>query len=84
MNIGTKYKLDSDSLNITLKEKQENKKTGEVYWKAIGYFATPQEALRFLTLLKIRESEFVDLERVIKELDKTYALISSLKIPARP
>jgi len=84
MNIGTKYKIESDSLNIYLKERHENKKTGEVYWRSIGYFATPQAALKSLVLLNVRESELKDLETVIKELNKIYRKIDGLRIPAQP
>jgi len=67
LKAGKLYKLESDSLNITLCEK---KKTLE----------TDKEALKFLVDLKVRETELKDLEVVVKKQDELYKLIGQLKV----
>ena len=84
MKIGKKYKLESDTNNITLYEKQTNKKTGGVYWTTLAYFATPKNALKFLADHKIREGGFTDLETITRQQDEIYSLINSLNIPEKP
>ncbi len=78
MNIGD-YKLDSDTYNITLSEKRTNKKANTVYYKQIAYFATPQNALKYLVDLELRLDGFRDLETITKKQQELYTLIGSLK-----
>ena len=83
MKIGTKYKLESDSLNIVLYEKYKvktGKHTGETGWKPLGYFGTPQNALKFLADHKLKESGMKDMEQIVKTQQKIYDLIDSLKL----
>ena len=77
MNIGNKYKIDSDALNITLYQKEKTK-MGKVRWVIIGYFATLGNTLKFLVDLGVREGHLKDLETVVKKQDELYALINSL------
>ena len=51
------YKIESDSLNITVFEKMLSKKSGESYWKPIGYFSNVQNALRFMVDLEVNKTE---------------------------
>ena len=74
MNIGNKYKIDSDALNITLYQKEKTK-MGKVRWVIIGYFATLGNTLKFLVDLGVREGHLKDLETVVKKQDELYALI---------
>ena len=83
MKIGKKYKLESDSSNITLYEKRINKKTKTEYWTTLAYFSIPKNALNFLADHKLRESGFKDLETITKRQDEIYALIKSLNIPEK-
>lgn len=79
MNIGD-YKLESDTHNITLSEKRINKKTNTVYFKHIAYFATPQNALKYLVDLELRLDGFKDLETITKKQQELYTLIDSLTV----
>ena len=79
MNIGTKYKLGADSLNIILYEKHKTKKN-TVHWKAIGFYSNPHNTLKSLADMKIKESQLKDLKTITQKQDEIYALISSLPI----
>ncbi len=80
MLIGKEYRIESDSMNITLYERKINKKTREEYWYALGYFATVQGALHELVNLKVRETGLKDLKTVVKKQDELYHLIESLNL----
>lgn len=79
MNIGTKYQLTTDSYNIILSEKHKSK-SGRVYWKALGFYSNPKNALKGLADMKIKETQFKDLKTITKKQDELYALIESLPI----
>ena len=79
MLIGKKYKVESDSLNVTLYKKETSRKTGAVAWRATNFFSTPQDALRFLVDLKVKETEMKDLAAVVNKQNELYELIRSLK-----
>ena len=82
MLIGHDYKIESDSLNVTLYQRQTSKKSGKEYWKSIGSFSNPKEALYFLSNLKVKESGMKDLETVVKRQDEIKKMILSLtKLP---
>ncbi len=80
MKIGKKYKLESDSSNITLYERRVNKETKKEYWTTLAYFSIPKNALKFLADHKLRESGFKDLETITKRQDEIYELIKNLHI----
>ncbi len=78
MNIGSKYKIESDALNITLYGKHT--KRGELRWEVIGYFGTVQNALRHLVDLGVRESHLTDLKAICEKQEELYALIGNLSL----
>lgn len=77
--IGKKYKIASDELNVIV-YKHHLSKTGREYWRPIGYFATPANALRFLVDLGIRETQLKDLETITKKQGELYSLIKGLAL----
>lgn len=83
MKLGDNYKIESDELNITIYEKRFSKKSGEEYWKTIGYFATVKNALKYAVDLEVSKTELKDLQIVVKKQDELYALIKSLNIPQK-
>jgi hypothetical protein len=84
MLIGDKYRILSDSLNITLYEKAKSKKPGATTWRAIAFFSNPKDALKHLINLKVMETELKDLETVCKRIDELYRLVETLKhLPER-
>ena len=85
MLIGQKYKIESDSLNITAFEKMLSKKSGENYWKPIGYFSNVQNALKFMVDLEVAKTGLKDFQTVTKKQEELYQLILSLKsLPETP
>ncbi len=83
MLIGEKYKIESDSLNVTLYEKRKAKGKSTT-WRAIAFFSNPKNALQHLVNLEVMETEMKDLTAVVKKQDELYALINTLKgLPER-
>lgn len=85
MLVGKNFKIESDSLNVTLSKKiQRKSKEGKVYtdWKAIGYFATPEYALAELVNQKVRDTELKDLKSIVKEINNLHGIIFKL-LPKR-
>lgn len=80
MKIGENFKLESDSMNVTLSRKQTSKKTGGEYWVNEAYFSNPKAALKYLVDMEIRETGFEDLATVTKKQEELYQLIGKLKI----
>lgn len=77
MDIGSKYRIESDSMNITLYQKYTTKK-GEERWRAIGYFSTVGNALKGLVDLKLKESGMKDFKSIVKTQKDIYNLIESV------
>ena len=83
MLIGEKYKVESDSLNVTLYEKRKTKKGG-ILWRPVSYFANSHNLLKHLVDLEVRETEMKDLNTITKKQDELYTLINTLKgLPER-
>lgn len=80
MLIGDKYKIESDSLNVTLYRAATNpRKPGVKTWDAIGYFSKPQHALQHLVDLEVRETSMADLKTVCQKMEELHRLITTLK-----
>ena len=79
MDIGKKYRITADGLNITLSKRfmtkpRDGSLTVEVY-RAIGYYSSPSTALKALVGLEVRETELRDLRTVVAKLDEIYKKI---------
>lgn len=79
MLLGERYKLESDSFNVSLYKRVEVKKTGGTRWKPIAYFSSPHNALRYLVGLELMETGMADLKTVVKKQEELYTLINSLR-----
>jgi len=79
MLIGTKFKIESDNLNVTLsrKRKRTHKDTKETYeaWEIMGYFATVGGALHELVNQGVRDTKLTDLKSIVAKIDKLHNLI---------
>jgi hypothetical protein len=75
MLIGTRYKVESNSLQITVYEKGTSKETKKVYWRAIAYYTTVAAAIKGLLQLEVRKSGLTDLETVQKAIERVEKLI---------
>jgi len=83
MKIDKNWRIESDSMNITLQRRKvlKNKTTGEPYdrWVVEGYFSTVTNALHELVALRIRETKLTDLRTVEKEIETLHKLIEKIK-----
>ena len=81
MEIGIRYKIESNAKNVILYEKVKCKRlsTGETYedWREIGYYATVESALNGLIDQKVRDSELKDLEVVLKEISDLREMVET-------
>lgn len=77
MLIGKTYELVSDRLDVTLKEKRFNPKTGNESWANVAYFSKLESALKYLVDHHVKKSELKDLKTVIDEINKLKKLITA-------
>jgi len=81
MLIGKKYKIESDSLNVTLYKRVKSKNKGTsttTTWRAIGYFSNPQNAMKYLAKLEVMETGMKDIATVIKKQEEIFNLVDNL------
>lgn len=81
MLIGSKYKIESDNLNVTLYESAKNKKTGVQRWNPIAYFSTVKQTLKYLVDREVAETGLKDFKIVVEKQNELYDLIKHLQIP---
>ena len=79
MLIGEKYKIESDSLNVTLYKPVKVKKTGGIRWQPIAYFSNLSNALDHLVDLEVAETGLKDFRAVVEKQKELYQLIKGLK-----
>jgi len=80
MLIGDKYKIESDSFNVSLYKSVNVKKTRGIRWQPIAYFANVTNALDHLVDLEIMETGLKDFRVVVEKQEELYQLIRSLKL----
>ena len=83
MLIGNDWKVESDSLNVTLYRRRTIKATPEKpehdAWSTEGYYATPQGALKSLLDMEVMETKLKDFKAVCQKQEELYRLIEKLK-----
>ena len=83
MDIGKDWRIESDSLNVTIsKRKRIPEKDGvpeHDNWYPQGYFASPKHALHWLVNHKVMGTGMKDLGHVVFEIDALYVLIDGLE-----
>jgi len=77
MLIGDRYKIESDSLNVTLFEKAKSK-TSATTWRSIAFFSSIKSALNHLVDLEVMGTGLSDLKSVTKKQDELFNLIKQL------
>ena len=80
MLVGDKYKIESDSMNVTVYEKVKVIKTGSFRWQPIAYFSSFKNALKYIADLEVMKTGLEDFQVVVEKQDEIYRLISSLKM----
>ena len=83
MLIGKDYKVESDSLNVTLYEKRLTKEGQKEYWVAIKHFSQFGNALKALVDMKVKGTKLEDFRTVCEKQDELYKLIDNLKISSQ-
>jgi hypothetical protein len=78
MLINENYKIESDTLNVTLFYRATGKKT----WVPAGYFSDPHNALDFMVKKEIMGDGMADFQTVCQKIDKLTGLVNSLKLPS--
>lgn len=77
MLIGTKYKIESDSMNVTVSEKfviqggkggKSSERVGEVVYRPIAYFSSVKNALLWLIEHRVAMTALKDLKTVVDEI----------------
>lgn len=84
MQIGEKYRIESDDLNVTLycrMNPRKNRSGLSAGWRAIGFFSNVKDALKHLVNLEVMETGMKDLETVVKKQEELFHLIKSLEMP---
>ena len=80
MLIGSNWKIEADSLNVTLHKRYRHRGTGADYWKVEGYYGTILNALEALTDLGVADTALKDLETVSRKQDELHGLIRGLAL----
>lgn len=80
MLIGKNYKIESDSLNVTLYKPVKVKKTDSIRWQPIAYFSGLSNALDHLVDLEVAETGLKNYRAVVEKQKELYQLIRSLKL----
>ena len=79
INIGGRYLITSDSMNVVLNQRYEKKKDGietcEHGYKQIGFYSTLEQACNALMDREIKLSDAENLSELVKVIYDTKALI---------
>ena len=78
MLIGKDWKIEADSLNVTLLKRHITKAKIEI-WGIEGYFSTVKNALMELVDLGVRDTKLTDLKIIVKKQDELYRLIEKIQ-----
>ena len=79
------YKIESDSLNVTVSIKRVNtgrknpEQAGTEYYMPVAYFADVKGALKYIVKQEVNATGLADLETVVKKQDELFELITSLE-----
>jgi len=81
VNIGDKYKIESDELNVTLYEKyisEKGKNKGNPKWKPVSYHGNVEIALKSLVDKEINGTGLRDIKTVVTKVEELRKLISEV------
>jgi hypothetical protein len=80
IQVEDKLFIESDGMQFILKKYngQFDKKTGNELFKSLGYFATLQQAVKFLVRKKVMESEATTVQELLHELERIEKEIETL------
>lgn len=78
MLINERYKLDSDTLGVTISESVKVR-AGGARWQPKYYFSTPQNALKWLLTNEVMGTGMADLKTVCQKIDDLHRLVEGLE-----
>ena len=82
LKINRNYRIEADSLNVTLCQREISKNTrGEERWRRVAYFSTCESALKALVDMEIRGTGLEDLKQVATKIQELKTTIDNLKPP---
>jgi hypothetical protein len=75
MLINQNYKVESDTLNVTVYHRKDGKKT----WRAAAYFSNSSNALQWLVKNEVQGTGMADFQTVCAKFEELTRLINTLK-----
>lgn len=79
MNIGDKWRIVSDPLNVILQKFEKQGQRGDG-WKSVSYHATPKDALKYYVNMEILSTGLEDFKVVCEKIDELNTTIEGLKL----
>ncbi len=79
MEIGKRWKIESDRFNITLFKRGKNRKTSADTWHTEGYYPTVKDALHGMVELEIKDTDLKDLQTIHATITELPNLLETLK-----
>lgn len=83
MLIGKNWRIEADSLNVTLSKRHRTKakkdKPARDVWTNEGYYSTIKQALIGLVNQGVRDTELKDLKTISDKQDEIYRFIEGVK-----
>ena len=79
MQINEDYKIESDSLNVTLYRKSKPRQGAKVQgWRPEAYFSNPHNLLQYLVKNEIMGDGMKDMESIVQKINELFQLINNL------
>ncbi|MFR4997410.1 MAG: hypothetical protein ACLUDK_09355 [Clostridium paraputrificum] len=83
MKINNNYKIESDELNVIVKEKfipQKGKKAGIPQWRPVSFHATVEQALNSIVDKEINGTGLEDFKTVVNKVKELRAFIKEVVV----
>lgn len=83
MKINNNYKIESDELNVIVKEKfipQKGKKAGIPQWRPVSFHATVEQALNSIVDKEINGTGIEDFKTVVNKVKELRAFIKEVVV----
>lgn len=77
MLLDKNWKIEADSMNVTVSRRCINKKNKEA-WRPEGFFSTVPDAIKFLIRLRVNETGLKDLKTVQAEISRLEKILEHL------
>ena len=78
MLLGTKYKIESDDLNVILSKKRISKETGGEYWESLRFYKNIHNAREDFIDLEINHTGLKDLDTICQKVDELKKMINKV------